>query len=69
MSLGAKGMMVAAKTMALTGAELFVSPLTIAAAKVELDTRRGADFKYTTVLGSQKPALDYRKGSVPAANK
>ena len=69
MSLGAKGMMVAAKTMALTGAELFASPATIASAKTELDTRRGADFTYSTVLGAQKPALDYRKGSVPAASK
>ena len=69
MSLGAKGMMVAAKTMALTGAELFASPATIAAAKAELDTRRGAGFTDTTVLGAQTPALDYRKGSVPAANK
>jgi aminobenzoyl-glutamate utilization protein B len=33
MSIGFKGMMVAAKTMALTGAELFSSPATIAAAK------------------------------------
>ncbi|QJR37402.1 amidohydrolase [Gemmatimonas groenlandica] len=69
MSIGAKGMMVAAKTMALTGAELFATPATIAAAKAELDTRRGAGFTYSTVLGTQKPALDYRKGSVPAANK
>ncbi len=69
MSLGSKGMMVAAKTMALTGAELFQSPATIATAKAELDKRRGADFKYSTVLGTQKPQLEYRKGSVPAANK
>ena len=69
MSIGTKGMMVAAKTMALTGAELFTSPATIASAKAELDTRRGAGFTYSTVLGAQKPALDYRKGSVPAANK
>lgn len=69
MSIGAKGMMVAAKTMALTGAELFATPATITAAKAELDTRRGAGFTYSTVLGTQKPALDYRKGSVPAANK
>uniref|UniRef100_UPI00286A7B57 amidohydrolase n=1 Tax=Gemmatimonas sp. TaxID=1962908 RepID=UPI00286A7B57 len=69
MSIGAKGMMVAAKTMALTGAELFATPATIATAKAELDTRRGAGFRYSTVLGTQKPALDYRKGSVPAANK
>ena len=65
MSIGAKGMMVAAKTMALTGADLFASPATIAAAKAELARKRGAGFRYTTVLGTQKPQLDYRKGSVP----
>jgi aminobenzoyl-glutamate utilization protein B len=65
MSIGAKGMMVAAKTMALTGAELFATPATIAAAKAEFERKRGAGFTYTTVLGTQKPQLDYRKGSVP----
>ena len=64
-SIGAKGMMVAAKTMALTGADLFVSPATLDAAKAELVRRRGAGFTYTTALGTQKPQLDYRKGSVP----
>ncbi len=65
-SIGARGMMVAAKTMALTAADLFMGPATIVAAKAELVQRRGADFKYTTLLGTQKPQLDYRKGSVPA---
>ncbi len=65
MSIGAKGMMVAAKVMALTGADLFSSPATIDAAKAELVRRRGANFAYTTALGTQKPQLDYRKGSVP----
>jgi aminobenzoyl-glutamate utilization protein B len=65
MSIGTKGMMVAAKTMALTGADLFTSPATIATAKAELVRKRGADFRYSTVLGTQKPQLDYRKGSVP----
>jgi len=64
-SIGAKGMMVAAKTMALTAADLFVSPATLDAAKAELVRRRGAGFTYTTALGTQKPQLDYRKGSVP----
>jgi len=64
-SIGAKGMLVAAKTMALTGADLFVSPATLDAAKAELVRRRGAGFTYTTALGTQKPQLDYRKGSVP----
>ena len=65
MSIGAKGMMVAAKTMALTGADLFSSPATIEVAKAELARKRGTNFRYTTALGSQKPQLDYRKGSVP----
>ena len=65
MSMGFRGMMVAAKTMALTGADLFTSPSTIAAAKAELVAKRGPNFKYETALGQQKPQLDYRKGSVP----
>ncbi len=65
MSIGAKGMMIAAKTMALTAAELFSSPATIAAAKAEFDAKRGPAFRYETALGTQKPQLDYRKGSVP----
>ena len=65
MSIGAKGMMVAAKTIALTAADLFTTPATIDIAKAELVRRRGANFHYTTALGTQKPQLDYRKGSVP----
>jgi aminobenzoyl-glutamate utilization protein B len=61
MSIGAKGMMVAAKTMALTAADLFGEPQTIAAARAELERRRGAGFRYTTRLADRKPALDYRK--------
>jgi aminobenzoyl-glutamate utilization protein B len=61
MSIGSKGMMVAAKTMSLTAAELFVGPATIAAAKAELIRTRGADFRYVTRVGTQKPPLDYRK--------
>ena len=65
MSIGAKGMMIAAKTMALTAADLFTTPATIETAKAELVRRRGANFTYSTALGSQKPQLEYRKGSVP----
>ena len=65
MSIGFKGMMIAAKTMALRGADLSTQPATLAAAKAELDAKRGAKFTYETVLGDQKPQLDYRKRSVP----
>lgn len=61
MSIGGKGMIVGAKTMALTAAELFTSPATIAAAKAEFEKARGPNFVYATRLGTQKPALDYRK--------
>lgn len=61
MSIGNKGMIVAAKAMALTAAELFTSPATITAARAEFDKQRGPNFIYATRLGNQKPALDYRK--------
>ena len=60
-SIGAKGGVVAAKTIALTAAELFGSPETLAAARAELLQRRGPDFRYSPLLGDRKPALDYRK--------
>ena len=65
MSIGARGMMIAAKTMALTAADLFTTPAAIDVAKAELVRRRGPNFSYTTALDTQKPQLDYRKGSVP----
>jgi aminobenzoyl-glutamate utilization protein B len=60
-SLGVKGAVVAAKTLALTAADLFQSPDTIAAAKAELLRKRGPDFKYASMAGDRKPPLDYRK--------
>lgn len=60
-TIGEKGMMVAAKTIALTAIELFNSPKVLAAAKKELDANRGADFKYEAMLGDREPPLDYRK--------
>lgn len=60
MSIGGKGMMVAAKAMALTGIHLLETPSDIARAKAELATRVG-DFKYKPQVGDRKPPLDYRK--------
>lgn len=59
-SIGTKGMMVAAKTMALTAADLFLNAGTIVEAKKELARRRGPDFKYVPLTGSRNPPLDYR---------
>ncbi len=61
MTIGVKGMMVAAKTMALTAMDLFTNPSHIEKARAEFDQSRGPNFKYTTRLGDRKPALDYRK--------
>lgn len=60
-SIGRKGMILAAKTMALTAADLFEKPDLILKAKTEFLKNRGADFKYIPLLGDRKPALDYRK--------
>ena len=60
-SIGVKGMIVAAKSMALTAIDLFTDPAHVQSARAELDRRRGAAFKYTTKLANRKPALDYRK--------
>jgi aminobenzoyl-glutamate utilization protein B len=61
MSIGQKGMLVAAKTLALTALDLFKSPALIEKATAEWKQKRGADFKYEALLGNRKPALDYRK--------
>jgi aminobenzoyl-glutamate utilization protein B len=60
-SIGVKGMMVAAKTMALTTVDLFTNPEHIQKAKAEFDQKRGPNFVYKTRLADRKPALDYRK--------
>ncbi len=59
-SIGNKGMMIAAKTLALTAINLFQDDDLIKKAKVEFLERRGADFKYIPLLGDRAPALDYR---------
>jgi aminobenzoyl-glutamate utilization protein B len=59
-SIGAKGMMVAAKTMALTAIDLFSDPKHIQQATAEFE-RRLNGFHYTSRIGDRKPPLDYRK--------
>jgi aminobenzoyl-glutamate utilization protein B len=60
-SIGAKGMMVAAKTMTLTAMELSTQPEHLVKARAEFDKRRGLNFAYTTRLAGRQPPLDYRK--------
>ena len=60
-TIGMKGMMVAAKTMALTTVDLLTDPSLIQKAKAEFDQKRGPGFVYKTRLADRRPALDYRK--------
>jgi len=57
--IGTKGMMVAAKTMAMTAIDLFTNPTLIQKAKDEFVKAKG-DYKYEALLGTRKPALNYR---------
>ena len=60
MSIGSKGLMVAAKTMALTTMDLFGTPEHLVKAREEF-VRRVGDFRYAPMVGDMKPPLDYRK--------
>ena len=60
MTIGHKGMLVAAKTIALTAMDLFKKPVLIEDARLEWLNKRGADFQYKSLLGDRKPALNYR---------
>lgn len=62
MSIGMKGMLNAAKTIAATGLDLLSNPSLIEKAKTEMQKRRGANFEYKAMIGNIKPPLDYRKG-------
>ena len=59
-SIGTKGMILATKTLTLTGIDLFKNPGLIKAAKKEFQERRGQGFVYQPLVGDRKPALDYR---------
>jgi aminobenzoyl-glutamate utilization protein B len=60
MSMGVKGMMVAAKAMAFTALDLFSDPGLLAEVQAEFRDRRGDDFDYAPLLGDRDPPLDYR---------
>lgn len=60
MSIGHKGMMTAAKVLALSAIDLYTDKSTIDRATIELDRRVGKNFKYEALLGDRKPPLNYR---------
>ena len=59
-SIGNKGMMVAAKTLALTAIDLFEDPGIVRRAKDERAGRVGSSFVYESLVGDRSPPLDYR---------
>jgi len=60
-SLGAKGMMVAARTLALSAIEIFMQPQLLEAAWAEHREQVGPNFVYRPLLGDRAPPLDYRR--------
>lgn len=60
-TIGAKGMMIAAKTMALAAVDIYSNPTIIVDATNEFKKKRGDNFKYEALIDDRKPALDYRK--------
>jgi aminobenzoyl-glutamate utilization protein B len=60
MSIGQKGMLVAAKTLAITGADLFSNPQLVQDAKADFERQlKGKTYK-SEIPAGQKPPLDYR---------
>lgn len=60
MDIGFKGMLVAAKTLAFSGYDLFHDPAALHAAREEWEKIRGKDFKYEALFGDRKVDLNYR---------
>jgi len=60
MSIGRKGMLVAAKTLALTAYDLYTDPAQLPAARASFDKRRGGHEYRSRVPQDQKPPLNYR---------
>ncbi len=60
MSIGHKGMHLAAQVLAATAQDLLTDSELRAAVRAEFDERRGSDFQYRALLGDRQPPLDYR---------
>ena len=59
-SIGLKGMLNAAKTLALTSYDLFNNTNNIKEAKKEFNEKKGVNYNYNPLIGDRNPALDYR---------
>jgi len=60
MGIGMKGMINAAKVLAMTGTDLFNTPSLIEQAKNEMKKKQGDSFQYKSLIGNRKPPLNYR---------
>jgi aminobenzoyl-glutamate utilization protein B len=60
-TIGLKGMLVAAKTLALTAVDLFTSPAIVTDATAAYRKQLPAGWVYRPLIGDRKPPLDYRK--------
>lgn len=58
-TIGTKGVLVAAKTFALTAIDLFTNPALLSPIRQEFEAARGEGFKYAPIVPG-KPELDYR---------
>ena len=61
MSIGDKGMMLAAKALSMTAVDLLTQPDLLSEARQEFERRRGANFTYRPLLGDRDPPFDYRR--------
>ena len=60
MSIGRKGMVLAAKTLALSAMDLFTDATQVEAAKKSYEKRKGTKKYESRLPADQKPPLDYR---------
>lgn len=65
-SIGNKGMVVAAKTLALTAVDLFTNENLMERAKFEHQNRLPENWVYQPLLGDRSPPLDYRLPAGPS---
>jgi aminobenzoyl-glutamate utilization protein B len=59
-TIGTKGLIVAAKVIALAAIDLIENPALLQKAQDEFNSRRGPDFKYEPLIGDRLPPYDYQ---------
>jgi aminobenzoyl-glutamate utilization protein B len=60
--IGLKGMINAAKVLAMTGIDIITNPSIAEKAKKELADYVGPGYIYKSMIGDRQPPLDYRAG-------